>query len=62
MSSPARGFRSVVVPTSSREERGLTANYRLGMSAYVVKLVNFHEFLNAVKETREELGRVLVTH
>jgi len=60
MSSPARG--SVVVLTSSREERDFAASYRLGVSAYFVKLVNFHEFLNAVKETREELGRVLVTH
>jgi K+-sensing histidine kinase KdpD len=40
----------VVVLTSSREERDLVASYRLGVNAYVVKPVDFHEFVNAVKE------------
>ena len=40
----------VVVLTSSREEKDLVASYKLGVNAYVVKPVNFHEFVNAVKE------------
>jgi DNA-binding response OmpR family regulator len=40
----------VVVLTSSREERDLVASYQLGVNAYVVKPVDFHEFVNAVKE------------
>lgn len=40
----------VVVLTSSREERDLVASYELGVNAYVVKPVDFHEFVNAVKE------------
>jgi CheY-like chemotaxis protein len=40
----------VVVLTSSREERDMVASYRLGVNAYVVKPVDFHAFVNAVKE------------
>jgi len=40
----------VVVVTSSREERDLVESYKLGVNAYVVKPVNFHEFVDAVKE------------
>lgn len=40
----------VVVLTSSREERDMVSSYRLGVNAYVVKPVGFHEFVNAVKE------------
>lgn len=40
----------VVVLTSSREERDMLASYKLGVNAYVVKPVDFHEFVNAVKE------------
>ena len=40
----------VVVLTSSHEERDMVASYQLGVNAYVVKPVDFHEFLNAVKE------------
>ena len=40
----------VVVLTSSREERDLVTSYRLGVNAYVVKPVDFHEFVNAVRE------------
>ena len=40
----------VVVLTSSREERDMVASYRLGVNAYVVKPVDFHEFVNAVRE------------
>src|ERR1700678_944402 len=40
----------VVVLTSSREERDMVASYRLGVNAYVVKRVDFHEFVNAIRE------------
>ncbi len=40
----------VVMLTSSREERDLTESYTLGANAYVVKPVEFHQFLAAVKE------------
>src|SRR5262249_4899331 len=40
----------VVVVTSSREERDMVASYKLGVNAYVVKPVDFHEFVNAIKE------------
>jgi DNA-binding response OmpR family regulator len=40
----------VVVLTSSREERDMVTSYKLGVNAYVVKPVHFHEFVNAIKE------------
>jgi CheY-like chemotaxis protein len=40
----------VVVLTSSHEERDMFTSYQLGVNAYVVKPVDFHEFVNAVKE------------
>jgi CheY-like chemotaxis protein len=40
----------VVVLTSSHEEKDMMKSYRLGVNAYVVKPVDFHEFVNAVKE------------
>ncbi len=40
----------VVVLTSSREEKDLVASYKLGVNAYVVKPVDFHQFVNAIKE------------
>jgi CheY-like chemotaxis protein len=40
----------VVVLTSSREERDLLQSYNLGVNAYVVKPVNFHDFIEAVRE------------
>jgi DNA-binding response OmpR family regulator len=43
-------FIPVVVLTSSREERDMIASYKLGVNAYVVKPVDFHEFVNAIKE------------
>ena len=39
----------VVVLTSSREERDLIESYQLGVNAYVVKPVDFHEFMDAAK-------------
>ena len=40
----------VVVLTSSHEEKDMIRSYQLGVNAYVVKPVDFHEFVNAVKE------------
>jgi CheY-like chemotaxis protein len=40
----------VVVLTSSHEEKDVVASYKLGVNAYVVKPVDFHEFVNAVRE------------
>ncbi|MEA3084287.1 MAG: hypothetical protein QOC89_1984 [Paraburkholderia sp.] len=40
----------VVVLTSSHEEKDMVKSYNLGVNAYVVKPVDFHEFINAVKE------------
>jgi CheY-like chemotaxis protein len=40
----------IVVLTSSHEEKDMVTSYRLGVNAYVVKPVEFHEFVNAIKE------------
>ncbi|OGQ77791.1 MAG: two-component system response regulator [Deltaproteobacteria bacterium RIFCSPLOWO2_12_FULL_57_22] len=40
----------VVIVTSSREEQDLIESYKLGVNAYVVKPVNFNQFVDAVKE------------
>ena len=39
----------LVVLTSSREEQDVVASYDSGVNAYVVKPVDFHDFVNAVK-------------
>jgi len=39
----------IVVLTSSREEQDLVRSYALGVNAYVVKPVDFHDFVEAVK-------------
>lgn len=39
----------VVMLTSSRQERDLFESYRLGVNAFVVKPVDFHEFADAMK-------------
>ncbi len=43
-------FIPVVILTSSREERDLVESYRLGVNAYVVKPVDFNEFMEAVRK------------
>jgi CheY-like chemotaxis protein len=43
-------FLPVVILTSSHEEKDLVRGYELGVNAYVVKPVDFHAFVNAVKE------------
>jgi CheY-like chemotaxis protein len=49
-SDPALKAVPVVVLTSSREERDIVESYELGVNAYVVKPVDFHEFVDAIKE------------
>jgi CheY-like chemotaxis protein len=40
----------VVMLTSSREEQDLLASYELGVNSYVVKPVDFGEFMEAVRQ------------
>jgi CheY-like chemotaxis protein len=40
----------VVMLTSSREERDLITSYELGVNSYVVKPVDFSEFMDAVRQ------------
>jgi CheY-like chemotaxis protein len=40
----------VVMLTSSREERDVVESYKLGVNAYVVKPVDFHQFVEAIKQ------------
>jgi CheY-like chemotaxis protein len=40
----------VVILTSSREQQDLIKSYDLGVNAYVVKPVNFNDFIEAVKQ------------
>ena len=47
---PALKMIPVVMMTSSREEQDLLKSYQLGVNAYVVKPVQFHEFVDAVKQ------------
>jgi CheY-like chemotaxis protein len=39
----------VVVLTSSREEKDLSRCYELGTNAYVVKPIDFHEFVDVIR-------------
>lgn len=49
-SDPSLKTVPVVVLTSSREAPDLAECYQLGVNAYVVKPVDFYEFIKAVKE------------
>ena len=49
-SDPKLKMIPVVILSSSREERDLITSYDLGVNAYVVKPVNFNDFMNAVKQ------------
>lgn len=40
----------VIILSSSKQDKDLIDSYKLGVNAYVVKPVDFHEFVNAVKE------------
>ena len=49
-SDPALRPVPVVMLTSSREERDLVESYRLGVNAYVVKPVDFGQFVDAIEK------------
>jgi CheY-like chemotaxis protein len=49
-SDPALKLLPVVILSSSREEQDLMRSYELGVNAYVVKPVDFKEFMEAVKQ------------
>ncbi len=40
----------IVVLTSSREEQDVIESYKLGVNSYIVKPVDFHQFVEAVKQ------------
>ena len=40
----------IVMLTSSREERDIVESYKLGVNAYVVKPVDFHQFVEAIRQ------------
>ena len=44
------GKTPIVLLTSSREERDVVEGYRLGVNAYVVKPVEFREFVQAIQD------------
>jgi CheY-like chemotaxis protein len=46
---PELQYLPVIMLTSSREERDLVESYRLGVNAYVVKPVDFSQFVAAVR-------------
>ena len=47
---PAFRLILIVVLTSSREEPDLLRCYELGANAYVVKPIDFHEFVDVIKQ------------
>lgn len=49
-SDPHLSYVPVVMLTSSREESDLLRSYQLGVNAYVVKPVDFSEFMDAVRQ------------
>jgi CheY-like chemotaxis protein len=49
-SDPTLSALPVVMLTSSREEPDLAASYSLGANAYVVKPVDFQQFVDAVRQ------------
>jgi CheY-like chemotaxis protein len=48
-SNPSMRTVPIVILTSSREEQDLAKCYELGTNAYVVKPIDFHEFVNVIR-------------
>ena len=48
----------IVMLTSSREERDVVASYKYGVNAYVVKPVDFTQFVHAVKSLGNFWGSI----
>ncbi len=49
-SDPRTRLLPIVMLTTSKEERDLAESYRLGCNSYVVKPVDFGQFMDAVKQ------------
>jgi two-component system response regulator len=49
-SDPQTRLIPVVVLTSSQEERDIVESYRLGVNSYIVKPVDFEQFVEAVRQ------------
>ena len=49
--TPSLRMLPVVILTSSKEEADVADSYGLGANAYVVKPVDFHDFVDAIKKT-----------
>ena len=47
---PRAGVLPIVILTSSREEKDLVKGYQLGANAYVVKPVDFDQFISAISQ------------
>jgi len=43
-------FIPVVILTSSREDKDIVEGYTLGTNGYVVKPINFHQFVDVIKQ------------
>jgi two-component system response regulator len=48
--NPLTASTPVVVLTSSKEERDIVDSYKLGVNSYIVKPVDFRQFVDAVKD------------